>query len=218
MFRWRLTYMKEKTGMMQNKQEGPHIIGIMGGVGSGKSELLTYLKQEYQAVIFEADLIAKECMNPETECMQQIRQHFPTSLFQSDGLIHKEKMADYIFHNPQARETMNQIVHPSVVEWIVQRIKQLHPDTLAVVESAVMIEAGLDRFCDELWYVYTDQNIRAERLSSSRGYSLEKTKAIIKSQCSEEEYRKRADVVLNNNSDLEHLRRQVDELLQSRER
>ncbi len=210
--------MKEKTGMMQNKQNKPYVIGVMGGVGSGKSELLNYLKESYQAKIFEADLIAKECMNPETECMQRIRQHFPSSLFYPDGSIHKEKMADYIFHNPQARVTMNQIVHPSVVEWIVQRIEQLYPESIAVVESALMIEAGLDQFCDELWYVYTDQNIRSERLNKSRGYSLEKTKAIIDSQCSEEEYRNRADAILNNNSDLEHLKKQVDELLQSRER
>ena len=204
--------------MMQNKQKKPHIIGIMGGVGSGKSELLLYLKQEYQAEIFEADLIAKQCMNPETECMQQIRQHFPKSLFHEDGSIHKENMADYIFHNPQARETMNQIVHPSVVEWIIKRIEQLPPDTIAVVESALMIEAGLDQFCDDLWYVYADQKIRSERLNKSRGYSPEKTQAIIDSQCSEEEYRNRADAVLNNNSDLDDLKKQVDELLRSRER
>ncbi|MBP7320831.1 MAG: dephospho-CoA kinase [Lachnospiraceae bacterium] len=210
--------MKEKTGMMQNKQNRPYVIGVMGGVGSGKSELLNYLKQTYHAEIFEADIIAKQCMDPETACMQQIRQQFPESLFYPDGSIHKEKMADYIFHNPQARVTMNQIVHPTVVEWIIRRIEQLQPDVLAVIESAIMIEAGLDRFCDELWYVYTDQDIRSERLNKSRGYSLEKTKAIIDSQLSEEEYRNRADAILNNNSDLEHLKKQIDELLQSRER
>ena len=210
--------MKEKTGMMQNRQSGAYVIGIMGGVGSGKSELLSYLKQSYLAEIIEADEVARECMLPGTDCMKRIHEHFPSSLFQENGAIHKDKMADYIFRNPDARLIMNQIVHPSVVQQIVTYVESLSPDKLVVIESALMIEAGLDKYCDELWYVYVDQNIRCERLAQSRGYSKEKTIAIIQSQCSEEVYRNKADVILNNNDDLENLKKQVDGLLKSRER
>lgn len=204
--------------MMRNSQGKPYVVGIMGGVGSGKSELLNHLRKKYDAKVFEADSIARDCMLPGTKCMNQIRQSFPDCLFDEDGSIRKNEMSDYIFREPDARKQINQIVHPTVISYILEEISKLQPGDFAVIESAIMLEAELDQYCDELWYVYTKQELRCERLAKSRGYSIEKTKAIMDSQCSEMEYKNKADVILNNNYELKDLIRQVDGLLKTRER
>ena len=108
---------------------------------------------------------------------------------------------------------MNAIVHPAVrvyVEKEAAREKQGGKRKLLVLEAALLIEEHYDEICDELWYIYTREEIREARLMESRGYSREKVQQIFSSQLKEAEYRKHCSVVIDNNEGLEEMQRQID--------
>ncbi len=182
-------------------------IGITGGVGAGKSELLHFMEKEYPAKVLLADELAHELMMPGTECFAQIKETFAEEdIFSPEGGLDAEKMAKVIFSDENKRERMNGIVHPAVKQEVLRRAeseRQKGEISCFILEAALLIEDGYDKICDELWYIYTTKDIRRERLKKSRGYSDAKIDAIFASQLSEETYRKYCKVVIDNNDSLE---------------
>ena len=111
------------------------------------------------------------------------------------------------------RARMNGIVHPSVKAYVIAEAKRERQEgklALLVLEAALLIEEHYDEICDELWYIYTREEIREARLMESRGYSREKVQQIFSSQLKEAEYRKHCSVVIDNNEGLEEMQRQID--------
>ena len=204
--------------MKQSSDKKTRIIGVMGGIGSGKSELLKYLEMEYHAYIIIADRVAEMFMQPGTECMNSLKKEFPEHLFSEDGNIIKSQLADYIFQNPEEREHINRLVHPVVVRWIQEEILKYPKGSIVMIESALLLEAKINEFCDEVWYVYAKKEVRSKRLLASRGYSIEKIQTIMNVQRSEEEFLEFADVVIDNNDGICKMKEQVDALLLVRER
>lgn len=200
--------------MKQNK-EPMRIIGVTGGVGAGKSTVLDYLKKEYDAVIFLADEVAKQLLMPGEKCYDEVRSIFPEDVFTQEGAIHRERMAALIFAHPEYREKQNAIVFPAVRHYIEEQIK-LHRQAgtpLLVIEAALLIEEHYDEICDEMWYIYTDEKLRKKRLMESRGYSEDKTAAIMASQLSEDEFRRHSDVVICNSHTPEETYKEIDEAM-----
>ena len=108
---------------------------------------------------------------------------------------------------------MNGIVHPAVKAYVIAEAKRERQEgklALLVLEAALLIEEHYDEICDELWYIYTREEIREARLMESRGYSREKVQQIFSSQLKEAEYRKHCSVVIDNNEGLEEMHRQID--------
>ena len=126
------------------------------------------------------------------------------------------KLAQVIFSDKKKRESMNAIVHPAVKDYVkkVYR-KEAKRGKLEflVLEAALLIEDHYDELCDEIWYVYTSEDIRRKRLKESRGYSDEKINNIFKSQLSEQEFRENATVVIDNNGTPEETFRQIEDAL-----
>ena len=153
-------------------------IGITGGVGAGKSEILGYLAKKPDTRVMLADEIAHELMSPGTACYDKISETFGTEdIFLPQGGLDRGKLAAVIFSDEAKRRQMNAIVHPAVrvyVEKEAAREKQGGKRKLLVLEAALLIEEHYDEICDELWYIYTREDIRRERLMASRGYSTEK--------------------------------------------
>ena len=115
---------------------------------------------------------------------------------------------------------MNSIVHPAVKEYVIRQQeyeKERGELSLLVLEAALLIEEHYDKICDELWYIYTSEENRRDRLKASRGYSDEKIDNIFKSQLSEEEYRKYCAVVIDNNGSVEVAFEQIDKALVNEE-
>lgn len=216
-------------------------IGITGGVGAGKSAILSYLAGKPKTKVMLADEIAHELMEPGTQCYEKIVERFHgEDIFHGEGMLQEEsvflekaahgtsenmkesrpfdrvKLAQVIFSDARKREQMNAIVHPAVKEYV---RKQYHTQLqsgeldLLVLEAALLIEEKYDELCDELWYIYTSEDIRRKRLVESRGYSQEKIDSIFKSQLSEEEFRKHTQVTIDNNGDLEETFRQIEQAL-----
>ena len=210
--------MKERIGMKQNKEKQTKVIGVMGGVGSGKTELLNYLESQYGAIVIMADRVAEMLMQPGTETMDSLRCDLPPSMFLDNGEINKNKMAEHIFQHPEERLKINQVVHPAVVQWIIKKLTAVPEGSFVVLESALLIEARMDVFCDEVWYIYADKEMRIQRLIDSRGYSMEKIQAIMDAQCSDQEFLAGADAIIDNTGDICKMKAQVDALLLVREK
>lgn len=190
-------------------------IGITGGVGAGKSEILHYIKEQYPARILLADELAHELMMPGTECYDRIRQTFgKEDIFLPQGGIDAGKLSAVIFSDPGKRMQMNEIVHPAVKEEIIKLAEQERKKgkiSYFILEAALLIEEGYDKICDELWYIYTSKATRRKRLKESREYSDAKIDAIFCSQLSEEEYRRYCKVIIDNNGLLQKTFAQINE-------
>lgn len=191
------------------------IIGITGGVGTGKSVILNYLQEKHGAIILEADKIAKELLEPGKKGNLAIRQIFPEELFAENGEIKREKMAEELFRNPEKRDAMNGVVFPLVRQVICEEISKQSPDNLVVIEAALLIEEHYDEICDVMWYIYSSEENRRQRLKKNRGYSDERIQAMLKSQLSEEEFRAGSDVVIDNDRSLEETFAQVEGEIQA---
>ena len=196
------------------------VIGITGGVGSGKSELLAYIDRHYNCKIILADEAAHRVKEPGQPCYEKLVALLSEDILNENGTIHKERMAAKIFGDERLLAKVNAIIHPAVKELILgeiakERIKGCIE--FFFVEAALLIEDGYLDIMDEMWYIYADEKVRRSRLSLSRGYSEEKIDSIMALQLSEEEFRKHCGVVIDNSKSLEHAYRQIDGELGSRE-
>lgn len=189
------------------------IIGIVGGVGCGKSTVLTYLKEKYNAYIIEADKVAKEIMEKGNEVYNKVIREFPESLDKDDN-IDRKKLAEIVFNDAKKLEKLNNITHPGTIKEITDRINN-SSNQLVIVESAILIGSGIDKMCDEIWYVYCDLEKRIKRLMDSRGYSEEKTRNVIMNQMSEEEFNRVSDEFIDNSNSEEETHEQIDFILSS---
>ena len=189
------------------------VLGITGGAGCGKSTLLSMLEKKKGAKVILADNLGHEVMEPGTECYEQIVALLGSSILDETGHIKREKMAQIIYGDDEKRRQVNEIVHPSVKKEIKERIRMWQAEPLVVVETALMFESGCDAYCDEVWGIFTDPEIRIDRLLKSRGYSREKSLSIMQKQMSYEELKQKCSHVLFNDEDPDKLWEQIKELL-----
>lgn len=178
------------------------VIGITGGVGAGKSAILEYLEENYRVKNLEADRIAQMLMEPGTECYRKLLKFLPVEVYNEDETINRPALAAELFGSEELRQRVNEAVHPAVKEYILNQIeeqKRLGGLDFIIIEAALLIEDHYDEICDELWYVYTTEENRKQRLMKTRGYSEEKVAQIFESQLPETSYRKHCQVVIDNN-------------------
>lgn len=177
------------------------VLGLIGGIGSGKSFILSCLKEEYGATILETDAMGKSLQMPGEKGYCVMVSLFGEDILLSDGKLNRQLIAERMFQNPELRLKVNQAIHPLVCQAVRERIHSESPERLIVIECAILKESGLDKLCDRILYVYADEAVRIERLKKNRGYSREKCLQIIKNQATEGENRRLSDAVLDNNSD-----------------
>lgn len=192
------------------------IIGITGGIGAGKSTVLSILKQEYDAHVIEADKVAHDLMKPNQPAYRRIVEAFSDAILDETGEIDRAKLSTMVFHNEERLEQLNSIVHPEVKDYIqaeIRHYRQMGNTAYFVIEAALLIEDGYTSICDELWYIYAPDELRIKRLMESRGYSREKCDTIMRNQSSDAFYRKHSDYFIENGNDLENTKKQIDELL-----
>lgn len=192
------------------------IIGITGGIGTGKSTVLTLLKQEYSAYIVEADKLAHKLMLPGGTAYEQIVDIFGADILNAEGVIDRNRLGAIVFKNPDALGKLNEVVHPAVKKYILQDIELKKKEGSAqyyVIEAALLIEDGYKMICDELWYIYVEKEERIRRLLAARGGNREKWVQIIGNQSSENYYHTNCDYVIDNGKSFEHTANIVKELL-----
>ncbi len=181
------------------------LIGITGGVGAGKTEILNFIKKHYCCKIYLADQVAKDIQMPGQACYEKIVALLGEDVLCDDRTINKGIMATKIFAEPELLLQVNAIVHPAVREYIVNAIEDAVCDEkteLFFIEAALLIECGYKKIVDEMWYVYASDEVRRARLKASRGYSDEKITQIMESQLTEDAFRKNSDFVIDNSGTL----------------
>lgn len=194
-------------------------IGITGGVGAGKSLVLNYLQNHYNARVYLADDIANDLKLPGQSCYDKIIELLGRNIIDSEGLIDKNKMAEKIFSHKELLDEVNRIIHPAVKEYVLSQIeleRKKGEIDYFILEAALLIEEGYDRILDELWYIHADTSVRSQRLKETRNYTRDKIDHIMASQLSETEFRKHCKVIINNNSDEEALYSQIDHILEEK--
>lgn len=192
-------------------------IGITGGVGSGKSRVLEYLEDIPGVAVYQADLIARQLQMPGQKCYEAIAEYFGTEILAEDQTIDRKRLGELVFQDRAKLQILNNMVHPSVN----QRIKELIQEEdkkgtrIFFLEAALLTDAFYRQILDEIWYIYTEEPVRRERLKTSRHYTEEKITSMINSQPSEEMFRTFCDKILDNTGDFEKTIKQIDDLLQS---
>ncbi len=193
-------------------------IGITGGIGAGKSELLCYIQRHYRCEIYLADQAAHEVKQAGTACYRQLVELLGRDILDPRGEIDRQRMAERIFASSDLLEQVNHIIHPAVKEYLLNRLKAARVKgeaELFFVEAALLIEGGYLALVDEMWYIYADEETRRRRLSQSRGYSGERIDQIMDSQLSEQAFRNACDFVIDNSGALEESFRQIDRKLEA---
>lgn len=193
-------------------------IGITGGVGAGKTEILNYIQKHYKCEIYLADRVSEQLQEPGTDCFKALVELLGEDVKTPDGQLDRGRMAERIFSDPHLLEQVNGIVHPAVKVFLLDQLEKAKTagDTeLFFVEAALLIECGYRELVDELWYVYADETVRIRRLEKERGYSSEKITRIMSNQLSEDLFRQNCDFVIDNSGSLEESYRQVDKKLEA---
>lgn len=189
------------------------IIGLTGGIGSGKSTVSRFLA-ELGAVVLDADKAGHETFQPDTEAWREVVAAFGQEILSPDGEIDRKKLGEIVFGHPESLLRLNQIMHPRMYEMMKARIEEYRRQGVAVVvlEAALLIEASWASLVDEVWITVASEARILKRLKEQRGLAEEQTLARIRSQLPSEERIKHADVVINNDGDLDAVKAKVKEL------
>lgn len=183
------------------------VIGLTGGVGAGKSLVLSILKKDYGAEVIKADEVAHELMEPGKEGYLAVTRALGEGIQKPDGTIDRKALAARIFQDDHARKTVDDIIHPMVWKTIRNKISASQA-RLIVVEFAIMDEK-MDGIWDEMWYVRTSKENRIRRLAENRGYTRDHSERIMASQASESEFLDRCTRVIRNDGSVEEVRNQL---------
>lgn len=189
------------------------IIGLVGGVGCGKSTVLNYLRDKYEAYIIEADKVTKELTEKGNPIYCKIIEEFQEAVG-VDGDLDRDKLASIVFKDEEKLSKLNSITHPETIKEIKSRICNSDAKII-VVESALLVGTGIEKMCDEIWFVYCDREIRIKRLMEKRNYTREKIMSIIDNQMFDDEFNKVADEFINNSNTPNETREQIDFILNS---
>ncbi len=187
------------------------VIGITGGIGSGKSKVLEFMRETYDAYVLQTDLVAHKLQEPGEDCYQKIVQTFGTEILRQDGRIDRKKLGDLVFSDVEKLKILNGIVHPAVKSYVKDEIARAKEKgiSLFLVESALLKEDHYEEICDELWYIFAEEGTRMQRLREFRKLEEGKIKKIMTSQAAEADFRAYCDVTIDNSGEFTRTEEQI---------
>lgn len=191
------------------------VLGITGGIGSGKSEILRYL-EEKGAYILEADSLAHKLMLPGEAAYVKIVECFGEDILMPDKKIDRAKLGALVFNDKNALNKLNDIVHPTVKTYIrddIAKKKKINSPDMYVIEAALLIQDGYKEICDEIWYIFVERKERIRRLISGRGGNAVTYENVMNVQEPDSFYFENCDKVIDNNGTFEETMSRINELL-----
>lgn len=192
------------------------VIGLTGGIAAGKSTIAQELAR-LGAVVIDADKVGHEAYAPGTEGWRLVREAFGERVVAPDGTIDRRALGAIVFADPAQRDRLQTIVWPLIKRMIAERLAELRKTNAApaaVVEAAVLLEAGWEDLMDQVWVVIVPPKVAIERLVARNGLTPEQARARLAAQLSNEERARRADVVIDNARPLDETLAQVRRLWQ----
>lgn len=190
------------------------VIGLTGGIASGKSLVADALREQGLPVI-DADVISREVVEPGEPALEQIIEHFGPEILQFDGTLDRKKLGSVIFNDTDKRQVLNQIIHPAVRQRMMTKRDDLvrEGNEHVVLDIPLLLENNLNFLVDRVIVVYVNEATQKQRLVERDGRGEEDAAARIKSQMPLEEKRKLADAVIDNSGTEKETKTQVNELL-----
>jgi dephospho-CoA kinase len=186
-----------------------NLIGLTGGIATGKSTVANYLAEVYNLPILDADIYAREAVSVGSPILSQIAEKYGKEIILSDGNLHREKLGEIIFNQREEREWIESIIHPYVRNCFNQAINQSSANTLILV-IPLLFEANLENIVSRIWVVSCSPQQQQQRLIARNNLTPEQAIARINSQLPIAKKIALADLVLDNSSDLQSLLQQID--------
>lgn len=189
-----------------------HVIGLTGGIASGKSTVTAFFRN-HDVPVIDADLLGHRTYEPGTDTFAAVVRTFGNDLVAEDGTIDRRILGGKVFGKPEELKRLTDIVWPGIRRLASEELSEFETagNNLAVLEAAVLFEAGWEDLCDEIWVVVVEPDLAVERLASRNGLDPEAARARINSQLSNVERVSRAGVVIENNGSLEALNSRIEE-------
>jgi dephospho-CoA kinase len=187
------------------------IIGLTGGIASGKSTVSNILK-ELGAKVIDADLISREVMQKGSGVWHTVVESFGTEII-DDGDINRKKLGSIVFSDKSKLNLLNSITHPAIIYEIEKRILQLqnqNENPLIVIDAAILIEMGLNRLADEIWVVDVDKQTQVDRIMQRDNVKLQEALNRIDAQMPANQRLKYADYVINNNRQIHQVKNDLE--------
>ena len=191
------------------------VIGLTGGIASGKSTVSAYLAAKGITVL-DADQISRTLTGPQGKACAAIAEAFGAEYLSSDGAVDRKKLSKRVFGDSQARDRLNKIIHPLVLRQMLQDLDQcrVQGKNVVVLDVPLLFESGMDQYCGAVWTVSATQELRVMRGMARSGCTKEDMLARMSAQMTDEEREARASAVIRNDGTLEQLYSNVDILLQ----
>jgi len=187
------------------------IIGLTGGIASGKSTVAGFLR-ELGAKIIDTDQVAREIVLPGRPAYRDIVATFGRGVLDPGGRLDRRALGQVVFNDESARKKLNAITHPRIYEEVAGRIETLRreePECAVVIEAPLLIEAGMHRMVDYIWVVTAPKDIRLKRLMARNNLTREEAESRLNAQAGEKEMLEIATTVIENAGELDKTRAAV---------
>ena len=193
------------------------VIGLTGSIGTGKSEAARYLAQ-LGAEVIDADQVGHEAYTPQSEAWHNVVGAFGKEILDSNGEVDRKKLGAIVFSNQDQLSRLNQIMHPLMARMVAEEIEDLRGQgvEVAVVEAALLFEAGWDSLVGEVWVTDSSEDLVIQRLSERNGLTQEEVRKRISSQMDRSERLSRADLVIDNSGDIAAMESTIDKMWERR--
>lgn len=190
------------------------IIGLTGGIASGKSTASEYFRN-MKIPIVDADIIARDAVKKNTIGLKKIVDIFGSEILDEDGNLDRKSLREIVFNDKDALKSLNDILHPVINEMILKQLDSYKKsEEIIVLDAALLLENKLDKIVDYIVVISTEENIQIERIIKRDNVSEDNAKKIIDKQMSLSEKEKLADIVVYNNSDIHNLYSQLDKIIE----
>ncbi|MET2900267.1 dephospho-CoA kinase [Vibrio rotiferianus] len=187
------------------------VIGLTGGIASGKTTVANLFKQQFKIDIVDADIVAREVVEPNTPGLNAIIEHFGTDIVHDDQTLDRAKLRERIFSHPEEKAWLNGLLHPMIREKMIEDLEQVTSD-YALLVVPLLVENKLDSLCDRVLVVDVEPQTQISRTVKRDNVSEEQAKAIVASQASREQRLALADDVVKNNPNDPELLLQITDL------
>jgi dephospho-CoA kinase len=184
------------------------VIGLTGGIGTGKSTV-TQMLAKLGAAVIDADKVGHQIYLPDLPAWREIVDTFGAEVLNTDRTINRQALGKIVFADPEGLRRLNRIVHPKMFDRMVELIAEVRAQgsvKAVVVEAAVLIEANWTPLVDQVWVVVASEAVVVERLAKQRHLSPEQVRTRIAAQLPDDERLKHAQVVIRNDGSLEDVR------------
>lgn len=189
------------------------VIGLTGGIASGKSTISSILK-EFGASIVDADLIGRSVVQKGEKAYNEIVQCFGDGILMPNGEINRKKLGHMVFSDHIKLEKLNSITHPEIINRIKEKVEEYRSEgaKVIVIDAAILIETGLSSYCDSIWLVSVDKETQLNRLMERDKFTYIDGLKRINAQYSREEKAQFADVIIDNSMPIEEVKEKIKEL------